>query len=127
MLFFNIASASTTSGTVYGTDIYRDFSPLEVAAVHAGVLENGENGVVKVTILQRQDSFTGSRRNQGTNNEVTSQSHTYSGPNDEPNAISYRIEAGQEIIVIGAQPQRSDGSFFVIPHKKGGAAVIYLE
>jgi hypothetical protein len=130
VLFFNIPSASTTFGTVYGTGTYRDRSPLSVAAVHAGVLENGENGIVKVTILPRQDSFTGSTQNEGTNNQVTSQSHTYSGPDDEPNAISYRIEEGEEII-IGAEPQRkpqrNEGMFYVVPNKKGGGAVIYLE
>ena len=101
VLFFNI-SGSTDFGSVYGTDIYRDRSALSVAAVHAGVLENGEQGVVKVTILPRQDSFTGSTRHEGSNNEVTSQSFSYSSPNNEPNAVSYRIEEGEEILTVTA-------------------------
>ena len=103
VLFFNI-NGNTTFGTVYGTDIYRDRSPLSVAAVHAGLLENGENGIVKVTILPRRDAFTGSTQNEGTNNQVTSESYTYPGPDDEPNAISYRIEKGEQIIAVNAPP-----------------------
>src|SRR5213079_554523 len=52
-----------TSGAVWGTDLYTDDSVLAVAAVHAGVLKEGERGVVKVTIQRGQDGYTGSTRN----------------------------------------------------------------
>src|SRR5262249_15208636 len=50
-------------GSVWGTDIYTDDSPLAAVAVHAGVLQVGQKGVVKVTILPGQQSYTGSTRN----------------------------------------------------------------
>lgn len=55
------------SASVWGTDIYTDDSNLAAAAVHAGVLEEGETGLVEVTILPGEDSYTGS-----TQNDVTS-------------------------------------------------------
>jgi len=55
-----------TDGEVWGTGVYTDDSRLAAAAVHAGVLKKGETGVIKVTILAGQASYTGS-----TENEVT--------------------------------------------------------
>ena len=51
------------SGNIYGTDVYTDDSQLATAAVHAGVLARGQQGVVKVTILPGQPRYQGSFRN----------------------------------------------------------------
>ncbi len=59
--FFRITGS--TSGSVWGTDVYTDDSQLAKAAVHAGVLAIGETGVVAVTILPGQDGYEGSTRN----------------------------------------------------------------
>jgi hypothetical protein len=48
---------------VYGTGIYTDDSPIEGAAVHAGVLRSGQTGIVKVTVLPGLEQYVGSRRN----------------------------------------------------------------
>lgn len=53
----------TTEGVVWGTDLYTDDSTLAAAAVHAGVLQAGQTGVVTVTITGEQAGFTGSERN----------------------------------------------------------------
>jgi hypothetical protein len=53
----------TTDRAIAGTDIYSDDSALSTAAVHAGVLVNGQKDVVRVTILAGQDSYTGTLRN----------------------------------------------------------------
>lgn len=50
----------SVSGSVWGTGIYTDDSPLAVAAVHSGVLWPGERGLVRVRILEGQDSYVGS-------------------------------------------------------------------
>jgi hypothetical protein len=86
VLFANV-NADEDFGSVYGTGIYRDLSNLASAVVHAGLLGDGDNGLVKVTILPRQESFEASDQN-----GVPSSAHTYAGPNDEPNATSYTIE-----------------------------------
>lgn len=52
-----------TSGAVWGTDVYTDDSMLAVAAVHAGVLQADETGVVAVTILPGQSSYRASIQN----------------------------------------------------------------
>jgi hypothetical protein len=50
-------------GSVWGTDIYTDDSTLAAAAVHAGVLQVGQKGIVKVTVLPGEMSYLGTTRN----------------------------------------------------------------
>ena len=50
-------------GTIWGTDVYSDDSPLATAVVHAGILQPGQQGLVRVTILPGQDAFHGVTRN----------------------------------------------------------------
>jgi len=61
VLFFRVTGAA--GGSVWGTDVYTTDSSLAAVAVHAGVLKMGQTGVVKVTILQGQNAYTGSTRN----------------------------------------------------------------
>ena len=63
---FYIKVIGTTDGEVWGSGVYTDDSKLSTAAVHAGLVKAGETGVVKVTILAGQASYTGT-----TENEVT--------------------------------------------------------
>lgn len=60
-LFFMVTGDAM--GSVWGTDIYTDDSYLATAAVHAGVLEDGESGYVMVTILPGEESYEGSMQN----------------------------------------------------------------
>jgi hypothetical protein len=54
----------TTDGSVWGTDVYTGDSTLAAAAVHAGILQNGEQGVIRVTFVDTINvTFTGSTRN----------------------------------------------------------------
>ncbi len=79
VLYFEVTGS--VWGSIWGTGIYTDDSTLGTAAVHAGILEPEELGVVKVTILPGQDSYESSEQN-----GVTSQSYgSWVG--------SYRIEA----------------------------------
>ncbi|MGC1275358.1 MAG: LCCL domain-containing protein [Planctomycetaceae bacterium] len=50
-------------GTVWGNEPYTYDSDLSTAAVHAGVLQIGETGIVRVTIQPVQYSFPGTTRN----------------------------------------------------------------
>lgn len=51
------------AGAVWGTDVYTSDSVLAAAAVHAGVLADGQTGVVLVTILPGRPAYAGSVRN----------------------------------------------------------------
>ena len=78
---FYFTVTGSTEGTIWGSGVYTDDSPLAVAAVHAGVLAPGEKGIVRVTILPGQESYDGSTRN-----GVTSDSYgSWQG--------SYRVES----------------------------------
>src|SRR5262249_16461225 len=50
-------------GDVYGTNTYTLDSTLATAAVHAGVLKDGQTGIVKVKILGQVGGFIGSLQN----------------------------------------------------------------
>lgn len=51
------------SGAVWGTIVYTNDSSLPAAAVHAGLLKEGETGRVKVTMLPGRESYESSNRN----------------------------------------------------------------
>jgi hypothetical protein len=54
----------SSDGIVWGTDVYTGDSTLAAVAVHAGVLGDGERGVVRVTFVDTLNvAFTGSYRN----------------------------------------------------------------
>jgi hypothetical protein len=59
--YFNVTGEP--HGALWGTDIYTSDSSLGVACVHAGLLEPGENGMVKVTMVKPIPVFQGSTRN----------------------------------------------------------------
>ena len=59
---FYFTVTGSLAGGIYGTDIYTDDSTLSVAAVHAGVLTNGQTGIIKVTILPGQASYLSTTR-----------------------------------------------------------------
>ncbi len=50
-------------GSVWGTDIYTSDSTLATVAVHAGVLKEGETGLVQVEMVPGQDAYEGTSRN----------------------------------------------------------------
>lgn len=52
-----------TGGSAWGTDVYTLDSDVSTAAVHAGVMEPGQSGFVRVKILESPPSFRGSARN----------------------------------------------------------------
>lgn len=74
-------TGKTSGGSVWGTDLYTTDSSLAVAAVHASVLSEGEEGIVKVVFAPGQDEYEGTPRN-----GVTTASW---GSYD----LSYRVEA----------------------------------
>jgi hypothetical protein len=53
----------TSGGSVWGSDLYTLDSHLAMVAVHAGVLKDGEAGIVKVTFAPGQSSYAGSDKN----------------------------------------------------------------
>jgi len=62
---YSVKVTGTDQGSVWGgsNGIYTDDSRLGKAAVHAGLLKNGETGVLRVTILEGQSSYKGSTNN----------------------------------------------------------------
>lgn len=66
-----------SSGTVWGTDIYTDDSAVCVAAVHAGAITT-DGGVIRVTMLEGQESYTGSERNGVTTQDYDSWGGSFS-------------------------------------------------
>ena len=51
------------SGTIWGSGLYTDDSDLGTVAVHAGLLHEGQRGIVRVTLLPGNARYQGSSRN----------------------------------------------------------------
>lgn len=66
------------TGSVWGSQIYTDDSDLGAAAVHSGLLREGQTGVVKVTILPGQDHYDGAASNGITSSSYETWQGSYS-------------------------------------------------
>ena len=62
-IFSMTITGSTNGGAVWGTDTYTDDSDISRAAVHAGIIQNGETKTVYIEILPGQSSYNGTSRN----------------------------------------------------------------
>ena len=60
---FDFTVKAAPGGSVWGTDIYTDDSSLSAVVIHAGLLRDGQQGVIRVTVLAGQSSYQGSTRN----------------------------------------------------------------
>lgn len=60
---FSLTLTGSSSGKIWGSDIYTYDSDLATAAVHAGSLKEGETGTILITMLPGQDSYSASTRN----------------------------------------------------------------
>ena len=58
--YFRVTGA--LDGMVWGTDTYTGDSMLAAVAVHAGVVKDGEAGIIKVTVLAPLTQYQGSLR-----------------------------------------------------------------
>jgi hypothetical protein len=60
---FTFPIVGSRDGSVWGDGVYTDDSDIRAAAVHAGAVEAGEFGLVKLTLVQGRDSYEGSSKN----------------------------------------------------------------
>jgi serine/threonine protein kinase len=96
----------TVRGQVWGVDVYSGDSAVGAAAVHAGLLKDGERGSLLMTVLPGRDSYDGSTRH-----GVTSQPYghwyqsfrlapaparVYVGPNVD-SLVAYRGRVGRVV------------------------------
>lgn len=58
-----IEVTGSTEGSVWGTDIYTHDSAVPAAAVHAGLLQPGQKGIVQLIMMEGQNTYKGSLRN----------------------------------------------------------------
>jgi hypothetical protein len=60
VFYFDVTG--NTTGEVWGTDVYTDDSLVAKAAIHAGLLSDGETAILQATILPGQSSYQSSTR-----------------------------------------------------------------
>jgi beta-lactamase regulating signal transducer with metallopeptidase domain len=80
---FDFRVTGSTQGSIWGTDLYSHDSVLAVAAVHAGLLQVGQSGIVRVTILKGPKTFAGSTRHGVASGHWSNEGGVYS---------AYRVE-----------------------------------
>ncbi|CAM4985788.1 unnamed protein product, partial [Rotaria socialis] len=83
--------------SVWGTDIYTDSSSVAAAAVHAGVLLNGQTGTLTVTLLSAQTSYLATTRNAVNSQSSGSSagSFCFGSLSSPTNLMSYRGQVGR--------------------------------
>lgn len=59
---FSFRVTANANGSLWGTDVYTTDSTLAMAVIHCGLLQPGQTGVVKVTIVPSPNVFVGSTR-----------------------------------------------------------------
>jgi serine/threonine protein kinase len=101
---FLIEVVGSVRGTVWGTDVYSDDSAVDAAAVHAGLLKDGERGLLAMTVLPGRDQYAGSTRNGVTSLAFGPWERSFAlaaGPTSGPGAYTalteYRDRVGQTI------------------------------
>ncbi len=72
------------TGSVWGSDVYTDDSDLGTVAVHAGLLRDGQKGVVEVTIYPGNAHYQGSAQNGITSSDYESWDGSYSVAKGKP-------------------------------------------
>ncbi|MCE9531879.1 MAG: hypothetical protein K8T89_12255 [Planctomycetes bacterium] len=60
---YSFRVTANTGGSLWGSDVYTTDSTLATAVVHTGLLQPGQTGVIKVTIVPSPQQFIGSNRN----------------------------------------------------------------
>lgn len=60
---FTFKVTGVNSGSLWGSDVYTTDSTLGMAAVHVGLLQPGQTGVIRVTMLPGQAAYQGATRN----------------------------------------------------------------
>lgn len=125
-LFFNVSGKlQSQGGTVYGTGRYRDWSSLQTAAVHAGVLAVDEQGVVKVTFLPELVCYQGT-----TTNGVTSECYPFdldtqtccTTPGDM-SGLSFVVERAPGPFVVNAVEITPPPTITNITHTNNGVLI----
>jgi hypothetical protein len=71
-LTVRVEVTGSSSGGIWGTDTYSDDSDIATAAVHAGLLKEGERGLLDVKMVPAPEVFTGSTRHGVTSNRYSS-------------------------------------------------------
>jgi hypothetical protein len=68
---------ANASGSLWGTDAYSSDSSLATAVIHAGLLQPGQTGVIRVAMIPAPNFFVGSTRNGVTSSSYQSHPAAY--------------------------------------------------
>lgn len=94
-IVLQVTVTGNSSGTVWGTDCYTDDSPIETAAVHAGLLEPGQTGRLAVFIEGPQSAFRGTERHGVASYDYSAWDGSYRlAPADEAPQAPLLLDAG---------------------------------
>jgi hypothetical protein len=74
---FSLTLTGSSSGKIWGSDMYTYDSDLATAAVHTGALKAGEEGTILITMLPGQESYSASTRNGVTSKQYGSWHASY--------------------------------------------------
>ncbi len=96
---FPVIATGTKSGTLFGTDIYSYDSNIGKAAMHMGLVNEGETKTLYIKLLEDEHPyFEASTRNGVISNEANHNSYAYIFVTEDGNPISAKGEITSDII-----------------------------
>jgi hypothetical protein len=110
---FVFTITGSADAPVWGSGIYTDDTPLEGAAVHAGVLRSGQTGPVRVTVLAGQQQYVGTKRNGIESNNFGAAGGSYrietgSGSASRPTSLAnFRGRYGETVTIPALDRSRA--------------------
>lgn len=113
--YYFVVTGNVSAGGVWGTDIYTDDSALAAAAIHAGVLTNGQTAIIKVIVLPGQSGYASSTRNGITTSAYGSWVGSYSVL-----SVSTPLRR-QPVFAVEQTHAQPDGSFLLTADPVPGA------
>ena len=121
--FTFVCPAGGSLGSIWGTDVYTDDSPVCTAAVHAGKLTTVDGGIATIQVKAGLSTYTGSARNGVTSSSYGPWSGSYSVVGATAAGGSPGVKMGQAGWSAMATPYRGqNGTRFSYLCPAGGTA-----
>ena len=108
-----ITGVGNTSGELWGTDIYTDDSSISRAAVHAGVIQNGETKTIYIKMVAGQQFYTGTTRNTVVSASFAVWSGSYIFIQPFTNTYTLTVQSGTSIQVNNQPAQYLSGNYTI--------------
>jgi hypothetical protein len=102
-IFSIVITGIINNSSIWGTNIYTDNSDIIKAAMHSGIIKDGETKKVYIEMLPRQESYSGSNKNSITSSSFGSYDGSYKFISSPTKILNSNIGDATPLIDYGAR------------------------